>query len=166
MTQLAVRPKPMAKPARSRASKAKLRAAPFAVRIVRRSSGDAAIIYRRMSGEPGKRNDRLVNIGSLSPFGLAAASGLVRAAVKASDARAPGRLAPGPSLPLDHDWGARLACFARVAAGLRDAERLSRAANALYHASGTEAAWWLGLIDRAEGARAVRALRILTEATN
>ncbi len=117
MTQLATRPKPTARRARSRASQAKLRAAPFALRIVRRSSGDAAIIYRRMSGEPGKRNDRLVNIGSLSPLGLAAASGLVRAAVKASDAGSPGRLAPGPSLPLDHDWGARLACFARVAAG-------------------------------------------------
>lgn len=166
MTQLATRPRPKAKATRSRAAQAKLRAAPFALRIVRRSTGDAAIIYRRMSGEPGKRNDRLVNVGSLSPLGLAAASGLVRGALKASDSGASPRLAPGPSLPVDHDWGARLACFARVAAGLRDAERLSRAANALYHASGTEAAWWLGLIDRSEGARAVRALRILTDATN
>ena len=166
MTQLATRPKRRSRPSRSRAEQAKLRAAPFALRIVRRATGDAAIVYRRMSGEPGTRNDRLVNIASLSPLGLAAASGLVRGALKGSDSGASARLAPGPALPLDHDWGARLACFARLAAGLRDAERLSRAANALYHASGSEAALWLGLMDRAESSRAVRALRILTEATN
>ena len=74
-------------------------------------------------------------------------------------------LEPGPFIPLDLDWGARLACFAHVSAGLREADRISRAASALQHASGTEAAFWLGLIERDTSSRTIRALRILTEAT-
>jgi hypothetical protein len=143
-------------------SNRKLRAAPFALRIVRRSGGDAAIVYRRM--DEGAKRDRLVNVSILAPLPFVAATPLIRAAVKAAnDGQV--RLKPGPSLPLDHDWGARLACYARISAGLRDADRLARAANAVYHASGAEAAWWLGLMDRQRGSRAVRALRILTEAT-
>ena len=140
----------------------KLRAAPFALRIVRRPGGDAAIVYRRMAG--GTRRDQLVNVGMMAPLPFVAATPLIRAALKANN---DGQvwLKPGPSLPLDHDWGARLACYARISAGLRDADRLARASNALYHASGAEAAWWLGLMDRQTGSRAVRALRILTEAT-
>ena len=57
-----------------------------------------------------------------------------------------------------------MACYAFVAQGLRNGERLLRAAGHLRHADGNEAAWWLGLLTRAEGGRAVRALRILTEA--
>jgi hypothetical protein len=51
-----------------------------------------------------------------------------------------------------------------VAAGLRNSERLHRAAANLHHADGAEAAWWLGHMARPAGKRAVRALRILVEA--
>jgi hypothetical protein len=57
-----------------------------------------------------------------------------------------------------------VACYALVAAGLRNPDRLHRAAGNLVHADGTEAAWWLGLMARPSGKRAVRALRILVEA--
>jgi hypothetical protein len=65
---------------------------------------------------------------------------------------------------LDEDWGARVACYALVASGLRNAERLHRASTTLQHADGTEAAWWFGLMTNSKGKRAVRALRILIEA--
>ena len=51
-----------------------------------------------------------------------------------------------------------------VASGLRNADRLHKAAMNLQHADGTEAAWWLGLMARQAGKRTVRALRILVEA--
>ncbi|MCZ2109948.1 MAG: hypothetical protein LC118_10355 [Dehalococcoidia bacterium] len=149
----------------------KLRTAPFALRIVRRAGGDAAIIYRRKAVPGATRAsrtapERLVSVASLAPLPYGVAIPLARAALRASlETSAPPRLQPGPALPLDHDWGVRLACFARIASGLRDVDRLSRAAAALQNASGAEAAWWLGLMDREDGARAVRALRILTEAT-
>lgn len=44
---------------------------------------------------------------------------------------------------------------------LKDAGGLYRAAANLQHADGTEAAWWLGLMTRLNGQRAVRALRAL-----
>jgi hypothetical protein len=66
--------------------------------------------------------------------------------------------------PLDPDWGARVACYARVAAGLRNGDRLHRAAAHLQHADGTEAAWWFGLMGGNQGKRAIRGLRILIEA--
>lgn len=145
-------------------SRGKLRAAPFALRIVRRTDGDAAIIYRRMSGGNGGKADQLLNIGAIAPLAYTAATPLLRAAGKAATGR-DARLVAGPAVPLDYDWGARLACFARLSAGLRDGGRLARAARAIQDASGTEAAWWLGLIERDSSSRAVRALRILTEAT-
>jgi hypothetical protein len=70
----------------------------------------------------------------------------------------------GPYYPLDADYGARVACFAIISAGLRDGARLMRAANHLRHADPNEAAWWLGLLTRDDNSRALRALRILTEA--
>jgi hypothetical protein len=47
---------------------------------------------------------------------------------------------------------------------LRNGERLHHAASNLYRADSTEAAWWLGLMNRNNGRRAIRALRILVEA--
>jgi hypothetical protein len=57
-----------------------------------------------------------------------------------------------------------VAAFSLIARGLRSADGLHRAASHLQHADGTEAAWWLGLMERPGGKRAVRALRILSEA--
>ena len=62
------------------------------------------------------------------------------------------KLTSGPYLPLDEDWGARVGCYALVASGLRNVERLHKAATNIQHADGTEAAagepyarfasWW------------------------
>jgi hypothetical protein len=141
-----------------------LRDAPFAVRVVRRAGGDAAIVYRR--GLSDQRHERLVRIGALGPLAYTAAGALLRAALREVGGSRPGRLKlqAGPFHALDADWGARVACYAFVAVGLRDAERLQRAADHLRNADGAEAAWWLGLMARPSGERAVRALRILTEA--
>ena len=158
-------------PPRSKSTRAKtqppslqLRDAPFAARVVRRAGGDAAIVYRR--GLSDQRHERLVRIGALSPLAYTAGGALLRAALRdISGTRSGGpRLKPGPFYPLDADWGARIACYAFVAMGLRDAERLQRSADHLRNADGAEAAWWLGLMARPAGERAVRALRILTEA--
>ena len=67
-------------------------------------------------------------------------------------------------LPYVRDWGARAACYALVAAGLRNASRLHAAAENLRRADGVEAAWWFGLLEGSHRKRAVRALRILVEA--
>jgi hypothetical protein len=75
------------------------------------------------------------------------------------------RLKPGPFQALDADWGARIACYAKVASGLRHADRLARAASHMREADAAEAAWWFALMSRRDGRRAVRALRILIEAT-
>ncbi len=74
------------------------------------------------------------------------------------------KLTTGPFHPLDADWGARVACYALVGSGLRNAERLHRAAMNLQHADGAEAAWWFGLMGNGGRRRVVRALRILVEA--
>jgi hypothetical protein len=139
----------------------KVREASFALRVVRRRSGDAAILYRRRLGSNGR--ERLTKISAISPLAFVSGAGLLRAAVRAM--AGPGaRLAEGPFHPLDGDWGARVACYGLVAAGLRNPDRLHRAAVNLHHADGAEAAWWLGLMARPTGKRAVRALRILVEA--
>jgi hypothetical protein len=139
----------------------KIREANFALRVVRRRAGDAAILYRRRLTAKGE--ERLDRIAAISPLAYAAGAPLLRSAVRATSG--PGaRLTTGPFHPLDADWGARVACYALVASGLRYAERLSRAASYLQHADGTEAAWWFGLMARPNGKRAVRALRILVEA--
>ena len=139
----------------------KVREASFALRIVRRRDGDAAIIYRRKLDQNGQ--ERLTRIAPIGPLAFAAGAPLLRTAAKESNG-GPVRLEPGPYLPLDEDWGARVACYALVAAGLRDAGRLHKAATNLQYADGTEAAWWLGLMTQPDGRRAVRALRIMVEA--
>ena len=139
----------------------KVREAAFALRVVRRRTGDAAILYRRRLNGNGK--ERLDRVASLSPLAFSAAAALLRGAVR-SVAGSSARLATGPFHPLDPDWGARVACYALVARGLRKAEGLRKAAANLQHADGTEAAWWFGLMSGSNGRRAVRALRILTEA--
>lgn len=137
--------------------------ASFALRVVRRRNGDAAILYRRSL--TAKRVERLTRIGAISPLAFTAAMPLLRSAIRASGGSAGVRLATGPYHPLDPDWGARVACYALVASGLRDGGRMTRAAGSLKEADATEAAWWLGAMTRRDGRRAVRALRILTEAT-
>lgn len=139
-----------------------VRDASFALRVVRRRGGDAAILYRRTLNA--RHEERLSRVGALSPLAYTAGLVLLRAAVRA--AAGPGaRLTAGPFHPLDPDWGARVACYALVVAGLRSGDRLHAAAVHLRDADGGEAAWWLALMTRTTGgARARRALRILTEA--
>ena len=138
-----------------------IREANFALRVVRRKAGDAAILYRRSLTE--KQEERLTRIAAISPLAFSAGAGLLREAVRTMTGR-PAKLTTGPYHPLDPDWGARVACFAMVAVGLRNATRLHRASENIRHADGAEAAWWFGIMNRNEGKRAVRALRILVEA--
>lgn len=140
-----------------------VRNASFALRVVRRRTGDAGILYRRTLTS--RRVERLTRIGAISPLAFSAAMPLLRAAVRGSGGSAGVRLASGPYHPLDADWGARVACYTLVARGLRNATRLARSAAHLKDADAAEAAWWLGAMTRRDGRRAVRALRILTEAT-
>lgn len=146
----------------------RIRIAPFAVRIVQRKGGKAAIVYRRQGDAQGR--DRLTRLAALSPLAFRAATPLVRESIKAA-AHAAGQPVPSGQLlttgafhPLDGDHGARLACFAVLASGLRQAERLLRSVGHLRRADANEAAWWLGLMTRQGKTRAIRALRILTEA--
>ena len=150
-----------------------IRMAPFALRVVERRLGRVAIVYRRMSDAEGR--DRLQRIASLGPLPFTVATSLLREAVRCS-AEEGLPVAPrhkvsmefsvGPYYPLSTDWGPRVACFALLSAGLRDAERLNRALGHLRHANPDEAAWWLGLLTREDNVRALRALRILTEAVD
>ena len=141
----------------------KVRQASFALRVVRRRSGDAAILYRRTLNE--KQEERLTRVAAVSPLAFSAGASLLRTAVKESLGPRT-KLETGPYLALDNDWGARVACYALVASGLRNAGRLGKAAENLRHADGTEVAWWLGVMSRSNsmGKRAIRSLRILTEA--
>ena len=139
----------------------KIRQASFALRIVHRRTGDAGIVYRRRLISNGE--ERLDRITTISPLAFTAGAPLLRAAIRAQEGPS-AKLTTGPFHPLDGDWGARVGCYALVSAGLRNANRLHRAAANLQHADGTEAAWWLGLMTRPNGKRPVRALRILVEA--
>lgn len=139
------------------------RKAAFALRVVRRRQGHAGILYRRTL--TANRLERLTRIRAISPLAFSAAAPLLRAAICGSGGSAGVRLATGPFHALDADWGARVACFALVASGLRDGSRMARAAGHLKDADAAEAAWWLGVMMRRDGQRATRALRILTEAT-
>jgi hypothetical protein len=136
-----------------------VRQAPFALRVVRRRSGDAAILYRRSLNK--RLEERLTRITSISPLAFTAGLPLLRNAVRAAGGS---RLAPGPFHALDPDWGARVACYALVASGLRNGDRLQRAATHLKDADAAEAAWWFALMYRNGGKRGVRALRVLIEA--
>jgi hypothetical protein len=140
----------------------RLKDAPYAVRLVRRAAGEAAVVLARRP-DPSTGGERLKRVAALSPVAVTAGRSLLREAASAAAGR---RLdpEPGPSAPIDADWGVRLACYALVSQGLRDADRLGRAAEHLRRASPAEAAWWLGLMTGGPGSRAVRALRILTEA--
>lgn len=140
-----------------------VREASFALRVVRRRAGDAAILYRRTLNQ--RREERLTRITSISPLAFTAGLPLLRTAVRAS-AGPTAKLSVGPFHALDPDWGARVACYAKVASGLRRADRLSKSAGHLRESDAAEAAWWFSLMSRRDGARAVRALRILTEATS
>ena len=139
----------------------RVREASFALRVVRRRAGDAAILYRRRLTRSGK--ERLDRIAPVSPLAYSAGAPLLRAAIRANAGPA-AKLIPGPFHALDPDWGARVACYAKVASGLRNAERLHRAAANPQSADPVEAAWWFGLMERPSGKRARRALRILVEA--
>ena len=152
-----------------------LRHAPFALRIVKRREGKAAIVYRRRADAEGR--DRLQRVAAISALAYTAARPLLRDAINKSqivvaegEVEEPtgtsgnGVLPTGPFHPLDETWGARVSCYALVAAGLRDGERLLRAAGHLRDADPTEAAWWLGMLSREDNLRPLRALRILTEA--
>jgi hypothetical protein len=136
------------------------RAAPFALRVVQRQAGLAGIIYRRRVND--RMEERFDRVAALSPLALTAASGLLRTAVKACTGQ--NKLEPGPYLPLDADWGARVAGFAIVARGLREARRLSKSAEYFRSADATEAASWFGRMQDGRAGRWVRALRIITEA--
>lgn len=161
-----------------------VRAAPFALRVVQRKGGKAAIVYRRRADAQGR--DRLQRVAAISPLAFTAATPLLRDAVSQSQLEKPGfwpqnpvsehqdavpdrspgnnSLTTGPFHPLDAGWGARVACFALIAASLRNGERLMLAANHLRRADTDEAAIWLGMLTRDDNVRALRALRILTEA--
>ena len=139
----------------------RVRQASFALRVVRRRAGDAAILYRRTLNP--KQEERLTKIAAISPLAFSAGTGLLRAAVRAANGSV-AKLTSGPFHALDPDWGARVACYALVARGLRNATRLHKSAEHLRHADGPEAAWWFGLMSQSNGKRATRALRILTEA--
>jgi len=135
-----------------------IRAAPFALRVVQRKGGRAAVVYRRRADA--QTRDRFQRLAAVSPLGFTAALPLLRDAVAQSrltEAVAPvgspgsngGRpikaveLVPGPFYPLDADWGARVACFSLVASGLRNGDRLLLAADHLRTADPDEAALWL-----------------------
>ena len=137
--------------------------ASFALRVVRRRAGDAAILYRRSL--TARHLERFTRIGALSPLAFTAGIPLLRSAIRASGGTAGVRIEAGPYHALDVDWGARVACYALLASGLRDGGRMARSAGHLKEADATEAAWWLAAMTRRDGRRAVRALRILTEAT-
>jgi len=139
----------------------KIRDASFSLRVVRRRDGTAAIIHRRRVDDQGR--ERLIKIASISPLGYSAGAPLLRSAARGINGYGT-KLEPGPFIPLDGDWGARVACYALVVKGLRNTNRMRKAAANLRHADPTEAAWWLGLMTGSGKRRAVRALRILMEA--
>lgn len=136
-----------------------IREASFALRIVKRKQGTAAIIYRR-SLNP-KAEERLTRVAATSPLAYSAGSSLLRAATRSAGSQ---KLVPGPFYALDPDAGAAVACYAIVSRGLRNATYLHNASENLRRADATELAWWLGIMSGSRSVRAVRALRILVEA--
>ena len=136
-----------------------VREASFALRIVKRKAGTAAIIYRRSLKTTGE--ERLTRIAAIGPLAFSAGASLLRASVRGANVT---KFTPGPFYPLDPDYGARVTCYAIVASGLRNTTAMHNAADALKRADATEAAWWLGLMSGTRRVRAIRALRILVEA--
>ncbi|MEE9166549.1 MAG: hypothetical protein V3U24_03675 [Candidatus Neomarinimicrobiota bacterium] len=137
-----------------------IREAPFALRVTRRNEGLAGIVYRRSSGTNGQ--DHLHRIAALSPSAFSTGRLLLAKGNLAVNGSR--KLAPGPFIPLDENWGSRFACYAIITSGLRYPEKMLKAAEHFVQADGSEATWWLGVLTRAENSRSVRALRILTEA--
>lgn len=136
-----------------------IRDASFALRIVKRKAGTAAIIYRRSLKKSGE--ERLARVAAIGPLAFSAGASLLRASVRGVGIN---KFTPGPFYPLDQDYGARVACYALLTSGLRNATAMHNAADSMKRADATEAAWWLGLISGAHRVRAIRALRILVEA--
>lgn len=136
-----------------------VREASFALRIVKRKAGTAAIIYRRSLKANGE--ERLTRVAAIGPLAFSAGASLLRASVRKVNVT---KFTPGPFYPLDQDYGARVACYALVTSGLRDATAMHNAADSMKRADATEAAWWLGLMSGNRRIRAIRALRILVEA--
>ncbi len=136
-----------------------VREASFALRIVKRNSGTAAIVYRRSLKTNGE--ERLARVAAIGALAFSAGASLLRASVRGANVT---KFAPGPFYPLDQDFGARVACYALVTSGLRNATAMHNAADSMKRADATEAAWWLGLMSGARRVRAIRALRILVEA--
>ena len=81
-----------------------IREAPYALRVVERNTGKAAIVYRRRLTK--KREERLDRIAAISPLQFSAGAGLLREAVRAIGGKST-KLTTGPYHPLDPDWGAR-----------------------------------------------------------
>ncbi len=96
----------------------KIREAPFALQVVRRHAGDAAVLYRRTLDE--KRRERLTRIAPISPLAFAAGTPLLRAAVRATSG-SDAKLVPGPFFPLDPRFDALRSDprYAKLAASLR-----------------------------------------------
>jgi hypothetical protein len=136
-----------------------VREASFALRVVKRKAGTAAIIYRRSLKTTGE--ERLTRVAAISPLAFSAGASLLRASVRGASVT---KFKPGPFYPLDQDYGVRVACYALVASGLRSATAMHNAAASLKRSDATEAAWWLGLMSGTRRVRAIRALRILVEA--
>lgn len=146
-----------------------VRDASFALRIVKRKAGTAAIVYRRSLKTNGE--ERLARVAAIGALAFSAGASLLRASVRGVNitpsrggSASGGKFTPGPYYPLDQDFGARVACYALVTSGLRNATAMHNAADSLKRADATEAAWWLGLMSGARRVRAIRALRILVEA--
>ncbi len=110
-----------------------------------------------------RHEERFDRVAAVGPLAFSAGARLMREGARAASGNGV-RLAPGPFLSLDPDWGARIACYGLLARGLRNAWRLHKAAEQLRAADGAEAAWWFGLMINGSGQRAVRALRILVAA--
>ena len=150
--------------------------APYAIRITLRREGETVLVYRR--APDASRRDRLQRIATIGPLARTVADGLLRRAAEGTEepdaqsgrrrrpvaSGASGPLAVGKYHPRRAEWGARLACLAIVSRGVRDHDRLAIAAGRITGLSGTDAAWWVGLLTGPGAERAARALRILTEA--
>jgi hypothetical protein len=136
-----------------------VRDASFALRIVKRKAGTAAIVYRRSLKTSGE--ERLTRVAAIGALAYSAGSSLLRASVRGATFT---KLEPGPFYPLDQDYGARVACYALLTSGLRNANAMHNAADSMKRADATEAAWWLGQMSGTRRVRAIRALRILVEA--
>lgn len=145
----------------------KIREAPFALRVIERTDGTVAIVYRRRANANGR--DRLQRIGTIGPLAFTAGTPLLRDAVAKTqngkrNGAPPPTPKPGKFHPLNQEWGSRVALYCLTGAGLREANRLSLAATNLRSANADEAAWWLGQLTRDNSVRPLRALRILIEA--